>query len=169
MGRSPSLPEPTAQTFTITDWTDLGGDAITETLTNDGTTLTYHDVANNQDLYQLNVTDSGYTFDVLFTPQGEQSDLDFDAIKSGGPQETLTVPTVDDTGNIVFDGLIFNTTPAADATEAAFVPFNAAPLGGPTVAADDLNPDAVGFGVKGGQASQINNNEAFTLLYCGRV
>ena len=120
-------------------------------------------MATNQDLYQLNVTDLGYTFDVLFTPQGEQSDLDFNAVKSGGPQETLTVPTVDNTGSIVFDGLIFNTTPAADATEAAFAPFNAAPLGGPTVAADDLNPDAVGFGVKGGQASQINNNEGFTF------
>ena len=148
---------------TITDQTDLGGAAITEVLTNDGTTLTYHDVATNQNLYQLNVTDTGYTFDVLFTPVGEQSDLDFNAVKSGGPQETLTVPTVDNTGSIVFDGLIFDTTPAADATEAAFVPFNTAPLGGPTVAADNLNPDAVGFGVKGGQASQINNNEGFTF------
>lgn len=148
---------------TITGYTDLGGTDITETLTNGGTTLTYHDVANNQDLYQLNVTDSDYTFDVLFTPHGEQSDLNFNAVKSGGPQETLTVPTVDNTGSIVFDGLIFNTTPAPDAAKAAFAPFNAAPLGGPTVAADDLNPDAVGFGVKGGQASQINNNEGFTF------
>ncbi|TIN58684.1 MAG: hypothetical protein E5Y30_37525 [Mesorhizobium sp.] len=100
---------------------------------------------------------------MLFTPQGEQSDLNFNAVKSGGPQETLIVPTVDNTGSIVFDGLIFNATPAANATEAAFAPFNTAPLGGPTVAADDLNPDAVGFGVKGGQASQINNNEGFTF------
>ncbi|MBR0812748.1 hypothetical protein JQ544_14510 [Bradyrhizobium diazoefficiens] len=148
---------------TIIDWTDLGGADIEEILTNDGTTLTYHDVASDQDLYQLNVTDSGYTFDVLVTPHGEQSDLDFNAVKSGGPQETLTVPTADNTGAIVFDGLIFTGTPAADATEAAFAPFNAAPLAGPTVAADDLNPDAVGFGVKGGQASQINNNEGFTF------
>ncbi|RWO87331.1 hypothetical protein [Mesorhizobium sp.] len=148
---------------TITAYTDLGGTAIEEILNADGTTLTYHDVATDTDLYQLNVTDSGYTFDVLFTPQGEQSDLDFNAVKSGGPQETLTVPTVDNTGSIVFDGLIFNATPAANATEAAFVPFNTTPLGGPTVAADDLNPDAVGFGVKGGQASQINNNEGFTF------
>ncbi|ESZ29337.1 hypothetical protein [Mesorhizobium sp. L2C084A000] len=148
---------------TITQYTDLGGADIEEILTNDGTTLTYRDVATDTDLYQLNVTDSGYTFDVLFTPQGEQSDLNFNAVKSGGPQETLTVPTVDNTGSIVFDGLIFNATPAAGATEAAFVPFNTTPLGGPTVAADDLNPDAVGFGVKGGQASQINNNEGFTF------
>ncbi|RWX68366.1 hypothetical protein EN780_09415 [Mesorhizobium sp. M4B.F.Ca.ET.089.01.1.1] len=147
----------------ITEYTDLGGDDITEILTNDGTTLTYHDVATDTDLYQLNVTDTGYTFDVLFTPHGEQSDLNFNAVKSGGPQETLTVPTVDNTGSIVFDGLIFNTHPAADATKDAFTPFNTAPLGGPTVAADDLNPDAVGFGVKGGQASQINNNEGFTF------
>ncbi|RVD17255.1 MAG: hypothetical protein EOS73_09735 [Mesorhizobium sp.] len=148
---------------TITAYTDLGGTAIEEILNADGTTLTYHDVATDTDLYQLNVTDSGYTFDVLFTPQGEQSDLNFNAVKSGGPQETLIVPTVDNTGSIVFDGLIFNATPAANATEAAFAPFNTAPLGGPTVAADDLNPDAVGFGVKGGQASQINNNEGFTF------
>ena len=104
---------------TIIDWTDLGGAAITEVLTNNGTTLTYHDVATNQDLYQLSVTDSGYTFDVLVTPHGEQSDLDFNAVKSGGPQEILTVPTVDGSGSIVFDGLIFNATPAANATEAA--------------------------------------------------
>ncbi|MER9307011.1 hypothetical protein NKJ06_07880 [Mesorhizobium sp. M0293] len=148
---------------TITGYTDLGGDDIEEILSIDGTTLTYYDVAADQNLYQLSVTDSGYTFDVLFTPHGEQSDLDFNAVKSGGPQETLTVPTADNTGSIVFDGLIFNATPAADATESAFAPFNAAPLGGPTVAADDLNPDAVGFGVKGGQASQINNNEGFTF------
>ncbi|ESY71413.1 hypothetical protein NKJ90_22680 [Mesorhizobium sp. M0051] len=148
---------------TITGFTDLGGTDITENLTNGGTTLTYHDVATNTDLYRLNVTDSGYTFDVLFTPHGEQSDLDFNAVKSGGPQEILTVPTVDNTGSIVFDGLIFNATPAPDAAEGAFAPFNTAPLGGPTVAADDLNPDAVGFGVKGGQASQINNNEGFTF------
>ncbi len=122
-------------------------------------------MATNQDLYELNVTDSGYTFDVLFTPQGEQSDLDFNAVKSGGPQETLTVPTVDNTGSNVFDGLIFNATPVTDdATEADFAPFNAARLGGPTVAPDNVNPDAVRIlGVKGGQASQINNNEGFTF------
>ncbi|MER9105075.1 hypothetical protein NKH95_14080 [Mesorhizobium sp. M0848] len=138
---------------TITGFTDLGGTAITETLTNDGTTLTYHDVATDTDLYQLNVTDSGYTFDVLFTPQGEQSDLNFNAIKSGGPQETLTVPTVDNTGSIVFDGLIF---PSGTVVDPTAVPTNSGTN-------DDLNPDAVGFGVKGGQASQINNNEGFTF------
>jgi hypothetical protein len=137
---------------TITGFTDLGGTDITENLTNGGTTLTYHDVATNQDLYQLNVTDSGYTFDVLFTPHGEQSDLDFNAVKSGGPQETLTVPTVDNTGSIVFDGLIFPGTVSDPRT----VPTNSGTN-------DDLNPDAVGFGVKGGQASQINNNEGFTF------
>jgi hypothetical protein len=142
-------------------FTDLAG--VTETLSPDGTSLLYEDALTGQDLYRLDVTDTGYTFDVLFTPEGEQSALDFNAIKSGGPQETLTVPTVDNTGSIVFNGLIFNSTPAANATEAAFAPFNAAPLGGPTVAADDLNPDAVGFGVKGGQASQINPNEGFTF------
>lgn len=137
---------------TITGYTDLGGTAISETLTNDGTTLTYTDVATNTELYQLNVTDSGYTFDVLSTPHGEQSDLNFNAVKSGGPQETLTVPTVDNTGSIVFDGLIFPST----VTDPRTVPTNSGTN-------DDLNPDAVGFGVKGGQASQINNNEGFTF------
>jgi hypothetical protein len=148
---------------TITKWTDLGGTDISENLTNNGTTLTYHDEVTNTDLYQLNVTDTGYQFDVLFTPHGEQSELDFNAVKSGGPQETLTVPTVDGSGSIVFDGLIFNTTPSATAAKADFAPFNASPLGGPTVAGDDLNPDAVGFGVKSGQASQMNNNEGFSI------
>ncbi|MDX8434601.1 hypothetical protein RFN25_14310 [Mesorhizobium abyssinicae] len=148
---------------TITTYTDLGGTDITENLSDDGTTLTYHDELTGQNLYRLTVTDAGYTFNVLFTPQGEQSNLDFNAVKSGGPQEILTVPTVDHTGSIVFDGLIFNATPDADAEKGDFTAFNTAPLGGQTVAADDLNPDAVGFGVKSGQASQINNNEGFTF------
>jgi hypothetical protein len=148
---------------TITKWTDLGGTDISENLTNNGTTLTYHDVASNTDLYQLNVTDTGYQFDVLFTPHGQQIPLDFSAVRSGGPQETLTVPTLDHTSSIVFDGLVFNTTPSPTAAESDFIPFNTAPLGGPTVAGDDLNPDAVGFGVKSGQASQINNNEGFSF------
>ena len=79
--------------------------------------------------------------------------LDFASIPAGGPQETLTVATADPTDNhsALFDGLIFPAGPVDDPTT---VPTNPG-------TDDDLNPDAIGFGVKGGQASQLNQNEGF--------
>ena len=54
-----------------------------------------------------------------------------------------------------------------------FTSFNAADLDGEpghgaASAADNLNPDAVGFGVKNGQASQINHNEGFFFTVPGQ-
>lgn len=142
---------------TITDWADLSSVGLTGVLSNNGTVLTYYAGANNTDpVYKLTVTNTGYDFEVLKTLTSPPETLNFNAIKSGGPQETLSVPT---SGGhvIVFDGLLFTGNgPGATATKPDFVPFdlNAAP-------GDDLNPDAVGFGVKNGQASQVNHNEGF--------
>jgi hypothetical protein len=96
-------------------------------------------------LISLDVTTT--TFTTTFLP------LDFSAIPSGSPQETLSVPTASstDSHSILFNGLIFPTGAVTDPTT---VPKNPG-------TDDDLNPDAVGFGVKGGQASQINHNEGF--------
>jgi hypothetical protein len=81
--------------------------------------------------------------------------LDFAAIPSGSPQELLTVATSDPTDNhsAQFDGLIFPAGTVDDPTVIDTVDGTD----------DDLNPDAIGFGVKGGQASQINQNEGFIV------
>jgi Domain of unknown function (DUF5801) len=82
--------------------------------------------------------------------------LDFAAIPPGGPRELLKVDTSDPTDNhsAVFDGLIFPDGPVSDPTLNTYNP-------GTNGTNDDLNPDAIGFGVKGGQASQLNQNEGF--------
>jgi hypothetical protein len=105
-------------------------------------------------LYRITVDSDSYKFDVLQDAPLIFQALDFSAIPSGSPQETLTVPTADpsDTTSVKFDGLVFvNSTNPLD------------PLNNPGAASasDDLNPDAVGFGVKNIQASQMNNNDGF--------
>jgi hypothetical protein len=102
-------------------------------------TLTFH----------LDVTNSGYTVTVDALPTPEEVPLDFAAIASGGPQETLSVPLVGGGDSIIFDGLIDGAQAAGDA--------------------DYLNPDNVGFGVKSGQASQINPGEGFSFVTASGV
>jgi hypothetical protein len=104
--------------------------------------------------FEIVVDNDGYQFNVLTGPTLAFQPLNFAAIASGGPQETLQVPTTSTSDNTViqFNGLLF--TNFADPTAAANNPAAASAL-------DDLNPDNVGFGVKGGQASQINHNEGF--------
>lgn len=104
----------------------------------DGTTLVYH----------LDLTNDGYTVTVDATPPAGSVDLDFDAIKAGGPQETLSVPLMDDSDTIIFNGVI-------DGLEWT------------TSDRDHLNPDSLGFGLKGGQASQINPHEGFFFSNAG--
>lgn len=103
----------------------------------------------------------GYNFTVLKDGVTQNEDLNF-KIKAGPPVETLSVDSVFDNANIVFDGLIFGSVtdlkPIADPTLAAYNK-------GPGSAADDINPNNLGFGIKGtnpSQASQINNNEGFS-------
>lgn len=104
--------------------------------------------------FEIVVDDDSYNFTVLTDPVVAFQPLNFAAIASGGPQETLSVPTTSTTDSTViqFDGLLF--TNFTDPTAAVNNP-------GAASALDDLNPDNVGFGVKSGQASQINNNEGF--------
>jgi hypothetical protein len=104
--------------------------------------------------FEIVVDSDSYNFTTLVNPVLEFQPLNFAAIASGGPQETLQVPTTSTTDNTVieFNGLLF--TNFTDPTAAANNPAGASPL-------DDLNPNNVGFGVKEGQASQINNNEGF--------
>ncbi|MGN8549224.1 DUF5801 repeats-in-toxin domain-containing protein [Bradyrhizobium sp. 13971] len=131
---------------------------LTQSYNTDHTVLTYKDSGGNG-VYQLSVTDTGYTFTVLQTIANPPETLNFSAIKSGSPVETLNVSTSGG-HNIVFNGLLF---PAADTgalglqTQAQLLTADL----GTSNPADDLNPDNIGFGVKNGQASQINMNEGF--------
>jgi Domain of unknown function (DUF5801) len=105
-------------------------------------------------LFRITVDSDSYKFDVLQDAPLTFNSLDFAAIASGGPQETLTVPTADpnESTSVKFDGLVFvNATNPLD------------PANNPGAASDrdDLNPDAIGFGVKNNQASQMNNNDGF--------
>lgn len=104
--------------------------------------------------FEIVVDNDSYNFTTLVNPVLEFQPLNFAAIASGGPQETLSVPTTSTTDNTVieFNGLLF--TNFTDPTDDANNPGLASAL-------DDLNPNNVGFGVKDGQASQINNNEGF--------
>jgi hypothetical protein len=104
--------------------------------------------------FEITVDNDSYNFKTLVNPVLEFEPLNFAAIASGGPKETLEVPTTSTTDNTViqFNGLLF--TDFNDPTAAANNPGLASPD-------DDLNPDNVGFGVRAGQASQINNNEGF--------
>lgn len=111
------------------------------------------DNAANPDSYNFTVLKDGVT---------QNEDLNF-KIKAGPPVETLSVDSVFDNANIVFDGLIFGSVteyrkPIADPTLASYNK-------GTGSAADDINPNNLGFGIKGvtpSQASQINNNEGFS-------
>jgi hypothetical protein len=136
---------------------------LTQVYNTDHTTITYKD-SGGADVYSLTVTDTNYTFQVLKTLANPPETLDFSAIKSGSPVETLNVSTSGG-HHIVFDGLLF---PAADTgalgiqTQAQLLTADLDPNNNVDAnPADDLNPDNLGFGVKNGQASQINMNEGF--------
>ncbi|MGY4567400.1 DUF5801 repeats-in-toxin domain-containing protein [Bradyrhizobium sp. USDA 3256] len=137
---------------------------LTQSYNADHTILTYKDSGGNG-VYQLSVTDTGYTFTVLQTLANPPETLNFSAIKSGSPVETLNVSTSGG-HNILFNGLFFNDgTFYANPSGALGLNQSTSDLNhanlGPTNPADDLNPDNIGFGVKNGQASQINMNEGF--------
>jgi hypothetical protein len=105
-------------------------------------------------LFRITVDNDSYKFDVLQDAPLTFNALNFAAIPSGGPQETLTVPTTDpnDSTSVTFNGLVF-TNPAN--------PLDPANNPGAASDQDDLNPDSIGFGVKRLQASQMNNNDGF--------
>ncbi|HTI86055.1 MAG TPA: hypothetical protein VL966_05580 [Alphaproteobacteria bacterium] len=103
--------------------------------------------------FHIVIDNDSYKFSVLKDPVLSFQSLNFAAVPSGSPQETLSVPTTSTTDNhsVLFNGLIF---PTGIVTDPTTVPKDSGTN-------DDLNPDSVGFGVKGGQASQMNPNEGF--------
>ena len=94
-------------------------------------------------VYHVTVSNTGYTVTVDDAGDASTIGLDFNAIKAGGPQEILTVPLFDASDSIVFDGLLNGAQAPGDG--------------------DYLNPDSLGFGIKNGQASQINPGESFVF------
>ena len=102
----------------IATYSEIPG--LTATPTSDGTSVLWED-SSGADLFRLNVTDNGYTFDVLSTQQNTTKTLNFGAIAAGGPKELIDVPSFPDaqgdTDTVRFDGLIFTNT--ADPRDAA--------------------------------------------------
>jgi hypothetical protein len=169
----PSISTPANSTVSFTANSSTGDVAITDSFGSDGagavsliddlpTGWVFDNTAHTSasltvggvKQFEIVVDNDSYNFTTLVDPVLEFQPLNFAAIASGGPQETLSVPTTSTTDNTViqFNGLLF--TNVNDPTAAANNPGAASTL-------DDLNPDNVGFGVKAGQASQINNNEGF--------
>ena len=144
------------------------------TATQVGNTVTYYtpdggDADTNPDaLFSFAVTDSDWTFTILQDAPLVFNDFNFGSLAAGGPQEILSLAATNSTTFGVFDGFLFGDIDAADGEDARGInpptPIN---LPGSTTAdtADDLNPDAHGFGVKGGAASNINNNEGFSISF----
>jgi hypothetical protein len=108
-----------------------------------------------------------YEWEALQDPPNVEAPVNFNAIKSGGPQELLSPPVGSGGLVAVFDGLLFNTADAAlnwtpgavldpvlDQSHDGILDLLASDQ-------DDGNPDAEGFGIKQPQASQFNHNEGF--------
>ncbi|MCL5775928.1 DUF5801 domain-containing protein [Limibaculum sp. FT325] len=115
-----------------------------------------------------------YTWQAFESPPPTEEPVDFNAIKSGGPQEILSPPVGGDGLVVDFDGLLFDATEFSQFIANDWSPDATAPIDptqdqshdgiddrGLTDDADDGNPDAEGFGIKDGQASQFNHNEGF--------
>jgi hypothetical protein len=153
-----AVPGADGATVTIDATTIVLPTGFTDTLSLDGQHMTVFD-ASHTAIYQLDVTATNYTFTVLQDEPPAFTPLNFAAIPSGSPMETLTVNATGTTTNITFDGVDFTGTAAIGSALDGSV-LNP----GPASTVDDLNPDSVGFGEKGGQASQMNQNEGF-LVY----
>ncbi|WP_018260359.1 DUF5801 repeats-in-toxin domain-containing protein [Methylobacterium sp. WSM2598] len=127
-------------------------------------------------IYSLDVTDTGYTVSVVNAPDGLPQKIAFEKLPSGSPTETVTATlTGDYGGSVKIDGLIFDPSKAIKATSSVVggvtvwkADYTAAldpKQNGAASDADDVNTNNIGFGIKGGQASQINPNEGFRVDY----
>lgn len=107
----------------------------------------------------VNVDDPDYyTFEVLEDSAFVTQPLIFPGVKPGAPTESETLDATTASGkNVSFDGLLWS-------NDAQDLDDPAANLG-PLDAADDINANDVGFGVKNDQASQINNLEGFSATF----
>jgi hypothetical protein len=139
-----------------------------------GNTVTYYtpdgsDAGTDPDkLFELTVTDGDWTFTIFQDAPLVFNPFDFSTLPPGSPLEIISLQAVDSTTVGVFNGLLFGAIDAADGTEArGTYPPNSINLPGTsgTNTDDDLNPDAIGFGVRGGAASNMNNNEGFSLSF----
>jgi hypothetical protein len=115
-----------------------------------GILLEFQD-GNGDSVFHVDLTsgDCTVTVDQSAAP-GAPQPLLFSGITAGGPQESLSVELADHSDRIIFNGLL------TDGSGELYDPAGA-------TTNDDLNPDSLGFGVKGGQASQINPGEGWTF------
>jgi hypothetical protein len=97
--------------------------------------------------------DVRYNIGVPFAPKGLVQRIEFDKIPAGSPTETVTAKLSGSYGgSITIDGMLVDkagafTNPGSRSTN------------------DDINTNSTGFGIKGGQASQINPGEGFKVAY----
>jgi hypothetical protein len=121
-----------------------------------------------EELFTLEIdqTTGEYTFEVNQDPPAIYETIAFTSFGAGSPQETLTATASGVTAT--FDGLLFEDGDTrAVTTEHDDVdpdPPHTTPWTG-----DDLNPDNLGFGVKDGAASNIDNNEGFEVTFSALV
>jgi len=134
------------------------------TATKVGNTVTYFspdgpDAGTDPDpLFKLTLNTAdpeSYDFQVFQDTPMQVERSAFFNFGSGSPVETIKIDTEFNV-DVVFDGLLFNTTDARDVGPSQNLPNDPA---------DDLNPDNLGFGVKNGQASNINNNEGWKMNF----
>src|SRR5262249_27795376 len=132
-----------------------GTTSLPTKLDNNNTVLTYFNDTSNpgvidpgEAFFKLPLNNNNtYPFDVLHDLPPITVPLNFAAIASGGPKETLAVPAGNTGVNIVFDGLIFaNGTPdfGGSTTESQLSAFNL----GASSPDDDLTTNNLGFCVK---------------------
>jgi len=163
---SPAGEQITLGSFTTPLTLKDGATTLTGTLSSNNTVVTYKD-STNTSFFHLTLNETGgYTFTVDKDAPPITAKLDFSALKSGSPQETLTVAAGTTSDNVTFDGLIYsgstpipfdNTFTETGSGAKALSTYNL----GAASTDDDLNPDSLGFGEKSGQASQMNPNEGW--------
>ncbi|WP_372624335.1 hypothetical protein [Falsiroseomonas sp.] len=111
----------------------------------------------------LDAPTGSYSFEVLVAAPFIRESLNFETIRAGGPQETISPPAGTGGATVTFDGLLFTGVAVPDEgdPESGFDAFNP----GLTTDRDDANPDSLGFGIKDGQASQFNHDEGTKATY----
>ena len=144
----------TTASVKLTTYTDLAG--FFEEKVGDNTVI-YHKGtdATGDAFFKFTVDgDGNYDFTVLKSGSATNESFNFGSVKPGAPIETVTVNSQFGHAIGVFDGVIFNGAGANNYVNS------------PTKNVDDINTDKLGFGIVGNnpnQASQINNNEGFTV------
>jgi hypothetical protein len=115
--------------------------------------------ANLKPFFSIDLKDTSldagvqYSVGVPYAPRGLVQRIEFEKIPSGSPAEELTAKlTGGHGGSITIDGMLKDRAgklydPDSKSTD------------------DDLNANSIGFGIKGGQAGQINPGEGFKVAY----